>query len=305
MGYDIIGDIHGYVIPLRALLKKLGYGEENGYYRHPEGRKVIFLGDFIDRGPHIRETLHLVRAMTDNGTAEAIMGNHEYNAICFHYEKQDNSGYLRKHNEKNTAQHQPTLTQFAAYGQEWNEWIRWFNGLPMFVEKEGFRAVHACWDSNLIAHLKSKAGGSILPMELIYGSQEAGTMNYEAIERTLKGKEFKLPDGLFFRDKDGHKRTETRTRWWMDAEQMEYNQYFMQEVPELAGKKISQGEIADNNPYSENDIPVFIGHYWLEGTPELQRANVACLDYSVANGGKLVAYRFNGEKELKGDLLIY
>lgn len=45
---------------------------------------MIFLGDFIDRGPKIRETLQIVRAMVDAGTALAVMGNHEYNAICFH-----------------------------------------------------------------------------------------------------------------------------------------------------------------------------------------------------------------------------
>jgi len=55
----------------------------------------------------------------------------------------------------------------------------------------------------------------------------------------------------------------------------------------------------------ENDIPVFMGHYWLEGIPALQRSNVVCLDYSVANGGKLVAYQFNGEKELREESLIY
>ncbi len=305
MEYDIIGDIHGYAGPLRKLLEKLGYRDEKGSYRHPEGRKVIFLGDFIDRGPEIRETLHLVRAMVENESAEAIMGNHEYNAICYHYEKRDGSGHLRKHNEKNTAQHLPTLKQFAGHKAEWNDWIRWFNGLPMFIEKEGLRAVHACWDKKLIAHIKSAAGGSVLPLELIYDAQDPATSNYEAIERTLKGKEFKLPDGIFFLDKDRHRRKETRTKWWLDAEHMEYNEYFMQQVPELTGKKILPGEVRDNDPYLENDIPVFMGHYWLEGIPALQRSNVVCLDYSVANGGKLVAYQFNGEKELKEESLFY
>ena len=44
------GDIHGHAAPLKALLAKLGYGEQQGVWRHPQ-RKVIFLGDFIDRGP--------------------------------------------------------------------------------------------------------------------------------------------------------------------------------------------------------------------------------------------------------------
>ena len=49
--YDIIGDIHGYADVLETLLRKLGYEKPTGIWRHPAGRKVLFLGDFIDRGP--------------------------------------------------------------------------------------------------------------------------------------------------------------------------------------------------------------------------------------------------------------
>ena len=59
--YDVIGDIHGHSDELEVLLQKLGYIRANGVYSHPTGRKVVFVGDFIDRGPKIRETLHLVR----------------------------------------------------------------------------------------------------------------------------------------------------------------------------------------------------------------------------------------------------
>ncbi len=305
MKYDIIGDIHGHVLPLVQLLKKLGYYHKNGYYQHPEGRKVIFLGDFIDRGPNIRETLHLVKNMTDNGSAEAIMGNHEYNAICYHLKSQNNEGYVRIHNEKNTAQHAETLAEFQASPLEWDAWIEWFLQLPLFIEKENFRAVHACWDDNLIAHLKSIAPENKLSIEVIHESQEKETQNYEAIERTLKGKETTLPFGLFFLDKDGHQRTEVRTRWWLDAEGRDYNEYFMHVMPELAGKKFEFGKIEDNIHYPSAELPVFFGHYWLNGEPELQTHNVVCLDYSVAKGGELVAYRWNGESTLKKEALIY
>jgi hypothetical protein len=61
--YDIVGDIHGHADPLEVLLHKLGYRRKFGVYSHPENRKMVFVGDFIDRGPKIRETLHLVSAM--------------------------------------------------------------------------------------------------------------------------------------------------------------------------------------------------------------------------------------------------
>lgn len=48
-GYDIIGDIHGQASTLEQMLLRLGYRDEGGVFRHPE-RKVVYLGDFIDRG---------------------------------------------------------------------------------------------------------------------------------------------------------------------------------------------------------------------------------------------------------------
>lgn len=305
MEYDIIGDIHGYVVPLMQLLGKLGYHDKSGYYQHPNGRKVIFLGDFIDRGPNIRETLQLVKAMTDNGSAEAIMGNHEYNAICFHLKDKVKGGHLRKHKFKNMMQHFETIKQFASHEKEWADWIEWFLRLPLFIEKKDFRVVHACWDEKLIAHIKNVTKDNILPVELIYDAQEPGTKNYEAIEKTLKGKETTLPYELFFHDKDGQKRQHVRTKWWLNAEGLEYNEYFMHETQELHGKKIRQGDIPDNNYYAEKEIPLFFGHYWFKGEPVLQRRNVVCLDYSIAKGGKLVAYCFNGENELNQQSLNY
>ena len=74
--YDLIGDIHGHADELVQLLETLGYSNSDGAYRHPE-RQVIFLGDFIDRGPKIQQVLSIVRPMVQNQTALAVMGNHE------------------------------------------------------------------------------------------------------------------------------------------------------------------------------------------------------------------------------------
>ncbi len=59
--------------------------------------------------------------------------------------------------------------------------------------------------------------------------------------------------------------------------------------------------------YSAENPPVFVGHYWLDTDPKLLAQNVACLDYSVAArvGGKLVAYRWNGEQILTEDNFVY
>src|SRR5678810_868958 len=122
--YDIIGDIHGYTEALKRLLEKLGYKQRNGNWQHSD-RKVIFVGDYIDRGPAIRETLQIVKGMTDSGNAIALMGNHEYNALCFHTQERE-GGHLRKHLVKNIIQHYETLKQFQNRQEEYEGYLDWF-----------------------------------------------------------------------------------------------------------------------------------------------------------------------------------
>lgn len=74
--FDIIGDVHGCFDELVELLKKLGYMEERGFC-HPEGRKLIFLGDLVDRGPKIPEVLRLVMSMVAKNCAFCVLGNHD------------------------------------------------------------------------------------------------------------------------------------------------------------------------------------------------------------------------------------
>ena len=96
---DIIGDIHGHADKLIELLRMLGYEKKDGSFAHPS-RKILFVGDYIDRGPKIKETLEIIKAMVDSGNAIALMGNHEYNALCFHFQETE-GGHLRKHEIKN------------------------------------------------------------------------------------------------------------------------------------------------------------------------------------------------------------
>lgn len=78
--FDIIGDIHGCFDELQELLLKLGYQiQKNGQYvvTHPEGRKVIFVGDLVDRGPKTPEVLRIVMSMVESGIGFCVSGNHD------------------------------------------------------------------------------------------------------------------------------------------------------------------------------------------------------------------------------------
>src|ERR1700722_5101077 len=85
--FDIIGDVHGCCDELEVLLQQLGYqattldGETPGWgnqaYAHLEGRKAVFVGDLVDRGPRILDTVRLVRNMSRSGSAISMLGNHD------------------------------------------------------------------------------------------------------------------------------------------------------------------------------------------------------------------------------------
>lgn len=300
---DLIGDIHGHAEELEALLQKMGYVKMNGAYSHPE-RKVLFVGDYIDRGPNIRETLQIVKAMVDSENAIALMGNHEYNALCFHFQETE-GGHLRKHLIKNVIQHYKTLKAFQNKQREYEDYIEWFKTLPLYYETDQFKAVHACWDEKSINYLRKTLVNDRLTDELIHQSVEKGTALNEAIEQILKGKEIQMPDGLDFTDKDGTKRTEIRIKWWEDPSAMTYKSISIEPLEVLPEKPIDLNSLESHDFYREHDKKVFFGHYWLKGEPSFYKDNICCLDYSVAKGGKLVAYRLNGEAILESKNLTY
>ncbi len=77
--FDIIGDVHGCADELETLLARLGYERdpESGVFYHPQGRRAIFLGDIVDRGPRILDAYEMVRGMVKAGHALCVPGNHD------------------------------------------------------------------------------------------------------------------------------------------------------------------------------------------------------------------------------------
>ena len=71
-----------------ALLEQL---QPNGAYWHPE-RQATYVGDLIDRGDQQLRVLEIVTGMVDSGSAQIVMGNHEFNGIAFATQRPDGRG---------------------------------------------------------------------------------------------------------------------------------------------------------------------------------------------------------------------
>jgi len=91
---------------------------------------MIFVGDFIDRGPGTARSLRIARSMCEPGSASAVLGNHEFNAIGWAAQSED-GGFLRNHSAKNAHQHAEFLSQFEGDSADHEDAIRWFRSLPI------------------------------------------------------------------------------------------------------------------------------------------------------------------------------
>jgi len=307
-GVDLIGDIHGCAASLRLLLERLGYMESRGAYRHPS-RRAIFVGDLIDRGPRIRETVEIVRSMVDAGQAEIVMGNHEYNYLCFRTEVRDSPGrYLRDHTPRNSRIVQQTLNQYANHPNDERDLLAWILDIPLLIEYDSVRVVHACWHKPLIDRLRTEVSADArVDLDFIHRSIEHESFEHLVMDRLLRGTHMRLPNNEVMISKDGFRRTFFRTKFWAQNPQKMIDVVFQPDpLPEhIAMEPLSAANLTQLQYYSPEERALFIGHFWCEGEPKPVAPNIACLDYSAVKYGKLVAYRFDGEPEIDPSKFVW
>jgi hypothetical protein len=301
--YDIIGDIHGQAGKLKALLSKLDYAVERGAYRHPDGRQALFLGDLIDRGPEQVETIRIVRDMIEAGSGRSIMGNHEWNAIGYATPSPDGQGHLRPRTGNKRLQHREFLRQVGEDSAVHRELVECFKTLPPVLDLGDLRLCHAWWNpdyvNRVLAHMDD---AGTLDEEFLMSSYVKHSPAYVAMEGMTKGLEVDLPGGARFVDHSGISRGEIRLTWW-DENALTYREAAM--VPHSARAGIPALALPADLPMGlDSPVPVFVGHYWLSGTPRILGPRVACLDYGAGLSGPLVAYRWNGETLLSNDNFV-
>jgi hypothetical protein len=304
MKFDIVGDLHGQYDKLVALLSHIGYSESNGVWKHPE-RTVIFVGDLIDRGPKQLATVDLVRRMVEAGTARCVLGNHEFNAVAWVTPDPERPGkFLRDHHKPgNREQHQAFLNVVEGTPRQ-KAITDWFKTLPLWLDLPGLRVVHACWHEDSMDVLRAVLSPTqTLTDDAVLLGSRRGHPVFEAIEVVCKGPEIALPAGTSFTDKEGKVRHEVRVRWWQD-DLSTYRKAAigppgdMDMIPDapMPGDRVG-------HPYA--GPPVLFGHYWFSGTPTVISKRFACLDFSAARDGPLVAYRWDGESELSSEKLAW
>ena len=308
--YDFIGDIHGHADHLKKLLNKLGYKKVDGVFQHKE-RKAFFLGDLIDSGPQVEEVLAIVKPMVESEKAKCILGNHEFNMLGLFLERDNSSKkdpvFYRTRSDDHLTQAMASLPFFLSKNQETkekaDEIIRWFYDLPLFYEEENFRVAHACWHEESIALLKKSLKGNSPTKKLIREASKFGKKNlYNAIELVLKGPEVDLPKKFKYLDSYGKERKQARICWWNEDEKL-----VLKNRESFKEEEIKKIPVNFNFASNESKL-TFFGHYWQrfkEGKPFITHPKAQCLDFSVANKGHLVAYRFEGEDQIKESHFVW
>lgn len=288
----IIPDIHADLNRLELALTHAGDGP------------IAFLGDFIDQGPWNKSepadgaVMARVRDLIDAGRAVAVMGNHELNAILYHLF--DAKGRpLRKHTDKNEAQHKSFLDEFGLATPEALAWTQWFmDALPLWHEGEGYRLVHACWSDADIALIKApRPDGKLKPEDLPEIATESTAFG-QAVKRITSGPEVTLPEGYFMTDAKGVQRREVRLRWWGNPKTWREAALSVPDPSCLPDADLPPELIAAND-FSASP-PIFMGHYKMVGNPKIDNGDVVCLDYPYAP----CAYAFQGETKITRENFI-
>jgi hypothetical protein len=296
--YDIIGDVHGYAQLLKKLLLELGYRKTVWGYSNP-GRKAIFVGDFINRGPQIRKTIRIIRTMVENGNAMAILGNHEINLIISNLKKQKDAS------QSDDISVLKTIDDYTGYPDEWLDHLKWLRTLPLFLELDEIRIVHACWSDEAVEFLKFNLPTGKIKKEVFRKiHKNPGSELARNVWLLTKGIHFKLPGDLKLINNKGISPRTFRMRWWEDPAGKTFEELSFENKFQLPDYTIPSQILPETLPYSEKSPPLFFGHYCRSNGPHIIRPNLCCIDACVNGSKTLLAYPWDGEQHLSASKII-
>ena len=299
---DVVGDVHGEIDPLEALLDRLGYDRRG---EHPDRRKLVFVGDLCDRGPNSPAVVGRVRELVDRRNAFCILGNHELN-ILRGSQKSGNRWFLdpshpEQHPEGEFGHCLPME------GSASSDVLEFFASLPLALERSDLRIVHAAWVRDAVETVRQSSGSTLDLYEHFEGLTEK-RIQAEGLEDAAREEEEAWGDLLADKfapvpllkacgklDEIYQMGNPIRVLT-SGVERLAQRPFF------ASGKWRMCDRVRWWNEYDE-DVPVVIGHYWRQlvpiahsehasTKPELftddapldwggRRRNVYCVDFSI------------------------
>ncbi|MDP2311670.1 MAG: metallophosphoesterase, partial [Pseudomonadota bacterium] len=154
----LIGDVHGELEALLALLHRLGVDPE----RRRAARPVVFVGDLVDRGPDSVAVVEVVRHLVDAGVAHVVLGNHELNLLQGD-RKEGNGWYWGDADDHAQLGAGSVHFRSRLATEDERATIRAFlSELPLVLERHDLRVVHACWNAEAAAALPASGDAAAL-----------------------------------------------------------------------------------------------------------------------------------------------
>jgi hypothetical protein len=295
---DVIGDIHGKRAALERLLTRLGYENLSGVWRHPGGRRAVFVGDIVDRGEDIPGSLKLVKAMVDHGEAFVVLGNHEYGLLAW-YTRNPDGEPRKKHRPHYLSYMEASVRHFDAHPDDREVYLAWFRAMPLTLAIGGARFVHAYWDEAAVA-----AGGVGRHLD-DHGWSEPRfpKRKKERVDLLIKGPETNLPEGVCLVDRQGISRTRARISWWLVHQARDLRALMRPDSPDLEGVPVPD-KLRRYPPPDRDEPPLFFGHYGFRACPGLLGPNFTCVDFQGEQADQIGAYRWSGEATLHPENLV-
>lgn len=321
---DIIGDIHGEHDALTRLLQLLGYNPDG---THDDGRRLVFLGDLVDRGHDSPAVLDMVMDLVGRGLAQCVLGNHELNILSGRYGH--GNGWLLDAPDGTPAE---TYESRRADESRRSDYLRFMAEQPLALENEQLRVVHACWHEPSVEALR--VGGPTSDLTARSRAFDHATVarlaDDEVLQSALAAERFGF-DPLAAADvgqsavapahaaaelarqhgnplrilTEGRARPTTTTYFgagrWRTTERIPWWNTYREPQPVVIGHFWRAFSTTPGDRYGVFGQDVLAGvapHDWMG-----LRHNVYCVDYSVgkrhlersdrvANDGKLAALRF-------------
>jgi hypothetical protein len=314
---DIVGDIHGEHDALEILLDHLGYSE-NGV--HPENRKLVFVGDFCDRGPDSPRVLSRIQQLVENGSALAILGNHELNLLR-NEAKEGTGWFFESRTETDGKKFGPFM---KATVEEKNKIVEFLKTLPIALEREDLRIVHAAWIENDIATIRCILSDDLLSF---FNSFEQAIVNQrEELNAEILAESNRLSSSLEDRTIEppflcSHAKLAELQQMNNPIKILTSGVERCGTVPFYSSGRWRFVERIKWWKDYDSKIPVIVGHYWrrstvvtpgahAKGDPDMfqeehplgwhgKRKNVFCIDYSVGGRSAIRRNQFENENTLK------